>query len=217
MLTAASEAFVARQGIDARAAQKLGDLSAEKQERAVWDESRSDIKNPSAFLSKRCRVVEQEQEAHEGSEAPANEPATEADYSECGGGDPQTAAFCDGDRLEDPQIAIPEGSSTEIAQFFGLNCENGHDDDWPDEDKEGCREGHDDEWPDDGHEDYGKGYDDEWPDEGCENGYDDDWPDEGNEEFNEEECDEGHKEDDWPDGDQEEEYGEEDWDEGNWQ
>ena len=162
-------------------------------------------------------MVEQEQEAHEGSEAPANEPATGADYSECGGGDPQTAAFCDGDRLEDPQIAIPEGSSTEIAQFFGLNCENCHDDDWPDEDKEGCREGHDDEWPDDGHEDYGKGYDDEWPDEGCENGYDDDWPDEGNEEFNEEEGDEGHKEDDWPDGDQEEEYGHDGYEEwGEW-
>ena len=60
VLTAESQSFAERVGLDAKASKLLGDLPEERQPEACWDESRTDIRNASAYMSKKCRELEAE-------------------------------------------------------------------------------------------------------------------------------------------------------------
>ena len=180
VLTAESESFAKHVGLDEKASRRFGALSDDQQSRARWDETRTDIRNPSAYMARKCAVLEKESVesiepatvaagASAGVVEGSSEAADVAEGAEMaeGTGTATTASFTEGDKLEPPSIVVAEGSYEEAARYFGVdtgedngcaNNEEGHDEDpWPDEDNEG-------------YEEYGEG-DENWPD-------DDAWPEE---------------------------------------
>ena len=85
---------------------RLGNLPEEVQPQAVWDESRTDIRNSSAYMSRKCRELEKE----------LNAPQAQADDDgDTGSGAPGgehvvasgAAGFADGDKLGEPSITVP--------------------------------------------------------------------------------------------------------------
>ncbi len=173
-LTESSKTFLERNPVDARAEQRLGNMDEELQARVCTSDLKPDVRNPSAYLSKRCREVEREAHAQNSAAERPDSTAAAAECADTAGTD--QIHFEPGMQLWAPAISVPAESYREIAEHFGVMCE-----DLPAADEVTGDAAADGTAADDGEDGYDGGQYEggEWPDEGEWPDPDEEWPDEG--------------------------------------
>ena len=109
VLTEESRQFLSRNPVDSRAEKRLGDMSDDLQARVCEFDLKPDVRNPSAYLSKRCKEVEKD-----AARAQAESSHMHTDEAE-------KIEFTDGDALEEPTILVAPEDYAEVCQHFGLS------------------------------------------------------------------------------------------------